>query len=396
MMIYANKQRLIVTALVVAVILCCCGASQGKNLRSAMFVDNGQPMLLDDSFFIGKTRAGDGYLEIRNATFEDFPQYRQHSICIGVYASLILAEGNYHIRARLGLVREDPEQRPFTMSAKVGSHYYDLEFSREGVKLKGLQLDAVRYEPIETTTAAKVHLDGRPITLEFLRRGNQVTVLINGAVLYQIPSLEPCSGDIGLTIERPELLRVTSYVDPPTTLRIYEWAARGNLYEKSPEQVKWEGLVPPSLRKLKRIGNALAYVQDKPDLPRVLLVGDSISLYYTDPVRRLLAGKTNVHRPPVGPGKLADTLDRISEWLVSDDWDIIHFNFGLHELARKKGTPEDLAEYRKGLETVVERLERTGAQLIWASTTPVPAGAAQVGTLKGVEVKYNAVHITLP
>lgn len=386
-----TKQCIAIVSLAISAALCCGGASLGENVRSAVFVDNGQPLLVDDSFFIGRTRAGDGFWEIRNATFEDFPQYTQHSICIGVYASLVLGEGDYHIRARLGLVREDPEHHPLTLSAKVGSHYYDLEFSHEGVNLTGLQLDAVRYEPIETTAPVKVPLSGRPFTLEFVRRGNQVTTLVNGVVLHQIPSLEPCTGDIGLTIERPQLLRVTSYIDPLTTLRIYEWAARGNLYEKSPEQVKWENMVPPSLRKLKRIGNALAYVQDDPDLPRVLLVGDSISLYYTDPVRRLLAGKANVHRPPVGPGKLAHTMDRISEWLVTEDWDIIHFNFGLHELARKKGTPDDLAEYREGLETVVKRLEKTGAQLIWASTTPVPAGAARVGTLKGVEVKYNAV-----
>lgn len=39
-------------------------------------------------------------------------------------------------------------------------------------------------------------------------------------------------------------------------------------------------------------------VADDPDLPRVLLIGDSISIGYTKPTRQLLAGKANVHRVP--------------------------------------------------------------------------------------------------
>src|SRR5512137_2492523 len=42
---------------------------------------------------------------------------------------------------------------------------------------------------------------------------------------------------------------------------------------------------------------AFAPVSDDPKLPRVLLIGDSISIGYTLPVRKLLAGKANVHRP---------------------------------------------------------------------------------------------------
>ena len=41
---------------------------------------------------------------------------------------------------------------------------------------------------------------------------------------------------------------------------------------------------------------AFAPVTDDPKLPRVLLIGDSISIGYTIPVRKLLEGKANVHR----------------------------------------------------------------------------------------------------
>lgn len=39
-------------------------------------------------------------------------------------------------------------------------------------------------------------------------------------------------------------------------------------------------------------------IKDAPGLPRVLLIGDSISIGYTEPVRMELAGKANVHRIP--------------------------------------------------------------------------------------------------
>lgn len=48
-----------------------------------------------------------------------------------------------------------------------------------------------------------------------------------------------------------------------------------------------------------------------------------------------------------------------------------------------------MAEYEKNLRLIVEKLQRTGAKLIWASTTPIPQ--ATVVSHPGVEIKYNAV-----
>ncbi|MFT6238474.1 MAG: acyl-CoA thioesterase-1 [Akkermansiaceae bacterium] len=39
-------------------------------------------------------------------------------------------------------------------------------------------------------------------------------------------------------------------------------------------------------------------IRDEVDLPRILLIGDSISIGYTLPVRSLWKGRANVHRPP--------------------------------------------------------------------------------------------------
>src|SRR5262245_19998634 len=73
---------------------------------------------------------------------------------------------------------------------------------------------------------------------------------------------------------------------------------------------------------------SFAAVQDDPTLPRVLLIGDSISMGYTLPVRRKLAGKYNVHRPPANCGNTARGLKQLDEWIGEGKWDVIHFNFG--------------------------------------------------------------------
>jgi lysophospholipase L1-like esterase len=47
-----------------------------------------------------------------------------------------------------------------------------------------------------------------------------------------------------------------------------------------------------------------------------------------------------------------------------------------------------LEQYEKNLETLVERLEKTGAKLVFATTTVVPDGES--GRFAGDDVKYNA------
>jgi lysophospholipase L1-like esterase len=144
----------------------------------------------------------------------------------------------------------------------------------------------------------------------------------------------------------------------------------------------------------------LAPVTDTPGLPRILLIGDSISMGYTLPVRAKLAGRANVHRPPVNCGDTARGVASLDQWLGSGKWDVIHFNFGLHDLKylNDKGqlAPADqgkqvhtLAQYEANLRTFVARLKQTGAKLIFATTTPVPAGT--VGRVADDAVKYNAV-----
>lgn len=119
---------------------------------------------------------------------------------------------------------------------------------------------------------------------------------------------------------------------------------------------------------------AFAKTEDVPGLPRVLLIGDSISIGYTIFARELLNGKANVHRIPTNGGPTTKGIENIDSWLGKDHWDAIHFNWGLHDLKYMfDDQPQvDLAQYERNLDRLVTRLRKTGARLIWATTTPVP------------------------
>jgi acyl-CoA thioesterase-1 len=141
-------------------------------------------------------------------------------------------------------------------------------------------------------------------------------------------------------------------------------------------------------------------IEDVPGLPRVLLIGDSISIGYTLAVREELKGKANVHRPPTNCGPTTRGVEMLESWLGGGKWDVIHFNFGLHDLkfideAGKNAEPAkgrvqvSDADYEKNLETMVARMKKTGAKLVFCTTTPVPEGSA--ARIKGDERKYNDI-----
>jgi lysophospholipase L1-like esterase len=144
-------------------------------------------------------------------------------------------------------------------------------------------------------------------------------------------------------------------------------------------------------------------IEDVAGLPRVLLIGDSISIGYTLPVRELLKGEANVHRIPTNGGPTTKGVADLKSWLGDSKWDVIHFNFGLHDLVYmgpdgKRGVDPKLpgahhqvalADYEKNLTTIVTQLKDTGAKLIWCNTTPVPEGTKN--RVADESVKFNEV-----
>jgi acyl-CoA thioesterase-1 len=137
----------------------------------------------------------------------------------------------------------------------------------------------------------------------------------------------------------------------------------------------------------------LAPVKDEPGLPRVLLIGDSISMGYTLPVREMLKGKANVHRVPENGGPTTNGLKRLDQWLGEGKWDVIHFNWGLHDLRLDKDDKHQVSieDYEKNLRMLVQKLKATKATLIWACTTPVPEGKVSPVRKDTDVVAYNKI-----
>ena len=146
----------------------------------------------------------------------------------------------------------------------------------------------------------------------------------------------------------------------------------------SPQEQKWENILKanlgpyyfPQYKAAKEKGQVTAwdFVRDNPSLPRVLIIGDSISRGYTVPVRKMLKGKVNLHRAPANCGPTGLGLKKLDVWLGNGSWDLIFFNFGIHD----RNT--DLVCYVANLEKIIARLNKTGAKIVWASSTPLNGG----------------------
>ena len=172
-----------------------------------------------------------------------------------------------------------------------------------------------------------------------------------------------------------------------------------------------QGVITPgeASKKQRQTNPAFREVVDDPALPRVLIIGDSISIGYTAGVREKLEGVANVHRIPGNAGHTGMGIENLDKWLdeKNGSWDLIHFNWGLWDLCYRhpesknqgkrdkvKGTLTHTPEvYARNLEAIVERLEKTGATLIFATTTPVPAGEA--GRKVGDDEIYNKAALAV-
>ena len=115
------------------------------------------------------------------------------------------------------------------------------------------------------------------------------------------------------------------------------------------------------------------------NLPRVLLIGDSIARDYYPEVEKRLAGKAFVARLATSRF-VADLvlLKEIESVLDGAKFDVVQFNNGMH------GWQHSEAEYRKAFPKLIKtiRAHAPGARLIWASTTPLRDGKGVTGDTK--------------
>ena len=154
-------------------------------------------------------------------------------------------------------------------------------------------------------------------------------VLLASVALAASPSSEPTNAK--------EIAAKKAAADKAIDEKFQAWKAT-----LPPEQQAWETTLEQNLGsfylpiyKAGRVHGseqAWDYVTDDPKLPRVLLIGDSVSRGYTLAARHALAGRVNVHRAPENCGSTANGVKKLDIWLGDGKWDVIHFNFGLHDL----------------------------------------------------------------
>lgn len=169
---------------------------------------------------------------------------------------------------------------------------------------------------------------------------------------------------------------------------------------------------PGQAKKAPQVPPEYADIEDVPGLPRALIIGDSISIAYTLILRRELDGVANVHPIAANGGATKTALSSygLCRWIKEGEtWDVIFFNHGLHDASYRfeDGLDKDkdgnyacpargckpyvsLEEYEKNLHTIVGILRKTGAKLIFGTTTPIPNSLADK-YVENSELPYNEV-----
>jgi hypothetical protein len=136
----------------------------------------------------------------------------------------------------------------------------------------------------------------------------------------------------------------------------------------------------------------------KDEVKNVLIIGDSISMGYTPLVKKALAPNVNVEHNRGNGGSTRKGCDSVEVWSGNAQWDVIVFNFGLHDMVHKDSLGKynvngkvtvTLDEYRKNLKKIVAILRQTTAKLIFINTTVVPEKAD--GRMVEDPARYNKV-----
>ena len=106
-----------------------------------------------------------------------------------------------------------------------------------------------------------------------------------------------------------------------------------------------------------------------PELARVYIIGGSNSVAFTPHISDHLAGRATVDRVPDNARSTRYTLEHLDDWLGTQRWDLIHFNWGMHDLTRVDGEAPQvpLDEYVANLELLVPRLKEVAGHLIYAT-----------------------------
>ncbi len=112
-----------------------------------------------------------------------------------------------------------------------------------------------------------------------------------------------------------------------------------------------------------------------PQLPRVVLLGDSVRVGYAPLVAKRLAGKATIVSPASDGDDSAALLRQIEQLAIRENPAVVHFSCGLRDLSRNRATGRhqvEAAQYQANLEQLVMRLQKeTAAAVVFATATPI-------------------------
>lgn len=117
-------------------------------------------------------------------------------------------------------------------------------------------------------------------------------------------------------------------------------------------------------------------------MKKVVLLGDSIRSAYEPLVRDLLKDQCEVWGPTENCAFAKWTLYSLRFWKDKlNEADVIHWNNGLHDVVvffKEDGSFVKVDEYVDSISKIARELKKTGAKVIFATTTPIgPANAYQ-------------------
>ena len=154
-----------------------------------------------------------------------------------------------------------------------------------------------------------------------------------------------------------------------------------------------------------------AAVSAQDEKPRMLFLGDSIHRQMISVAAKELSDSVRVEFPRgVTPSNTGEALEQIDRLLGTGKWDLIYFNFGLGDLLHKDPRTKEVramsrqvggirvtspSDYVKNLDAIVTRLKQTGAQLVWAHTTPIINPGASGLFESGSAAEYNKIAETV-
>lgn len=110
-----------------------------------------------------------------------------------------------------------------------------------------------------------------------------------------------------------------------------------------------------------------ALIEEDPGLPRIYIIGDSISIGYTPYLRENFKDIANVLRVPMNCSSSQIGKENIDEWIDIGQVDLYLVNFGIHDILRDRRVRRE--NYLNNILGIMRMLAYKG-RVAWVTSTP--------------------------